>query len=35
MIEQGYKPIIDALAKLIDRRLRSWVRNLSIMLFAD
>jgi len=35
MIERGYKPITDALAKLTDGGLRSWVRNLSTMLFAD
>jgi len=35
MIEWGYKPITNALAKLIDRGLRSWIRNLSTMLFAD
>jgi len=35
MIERGYKPIMDALAKLIDGGLRSWVRNLSTVLFAD
>jgi len=35
MIERDYKPITDALSKLIDGGLRSWVRNLSTMLFAD
>jgi len=35
MIERGYKPITDALAKLTDRGLGSWVRNLSTVLFAD
>jgi hypothetical protein len=35
MIEQGHKPIADALAKLTDNRLRNWVQNLSTVLFAD
>ena len=35
MIERGYKPITDALAKLTDGGLGSWVRNLSTVLFAD
>jgi len=35
MIERGHKPITDALAKLIDGGLGSWVRNLSTVLFAD
>ena len=35
MVERGHKPITDALAKLTDRGLSSWVKNLSIVLFAD
>jgi hypothetical protein len=35
MIEQGHKPIANALAKLTDSGLSNWVQNLSIVLFAD
>jgi hypothetical protein len=35
MIERGHKLIVDALAKLIDSGLGNWVRNLSLVLFAD
>ena len=35
MVERGHKPITDALAKLTDGGLGSWVRNLPTVLFAD
>jgi hypothetical protein len=35
MVEQGHKPITDALAKLTDGGLGNWVRNLPTVLFAD
>jgi hypothetical protein len=35
MVEQGHKPIVDALAKMTDSGLGNWVRNLSSVLFAD
>jgi hypothetical protein len=35
IIEQGHKPIADALAKLTDSGLGNWVQNLSTVLFAD
>ena len=35
MVEQGHKPIVDALAKMTDSGLGNWVRNLPLVLFAD
>jgi hypothetical protein len=35
MVERGHKPITDALAKMTDGGLGSWVQNLSTVLFAD
>jgi hypothetical protein len=35
MVEQGHKPIVDALAKMTDGGLGNWIRNLSSVLFAD
>jgi hypothetical protein len=35
MVERGHKPIVDALAKLIDDGLGNWVKNLSSVLFVD
>lgn len=35
MVERGRKPITDALAKLTDGGLGTWVQNLSTVLFAD
>jgi hypothetical protein len=35
MVERGHKPIVDALAKLMDGGFGNWVRNLLSVLFAD
>ena len=35
MIERGHKPLTDALTKLINGGLGSWVKNLLVVLFAD
>ena len=35
IVERGYKPIVDALAKITDGGLGNWVRNLPSVLFAD
>jgi hypothetical protein len=35
MIERGYKPVINALAKMIKGGIGKWVRNLHAVLWAD
>jgi hypothetical protein len=35
MIERDYKPFIDALSKITNKRLENWVDNLLAVLWAD
>ncbi len=35
MVERGHKSIVDALAKMTNRGLGNWVRNLSSVLFVE
>ena len=35
IVEQGHKPIVDALSKMTNRKIDNWVGNLSAIAWAD